>query len=169
MPRLAPSLPLPPAALAAAVLVVVAAGCGGAETGPPALALDRSTCAACGMLISDPAFAGGYRVGSSTAVFDDIGCLLRRVDHEGLAAAPGLEVWFLDAEGKWFPAAEAAFVYSTELETPMAGHIQAFADRSRAESTASQIGGELISDFDRLRARAGETARAQGDHDGPSG
>jgi len=170
MPRLAPSRPLLPAALVAAVLAAVAAyGCGGAETGPPALELDRSACAGCGMLISDPAFAAGYRVGHNSAVFDDIGCLLRHLDHEGLAAAPELELWFLGNDSEWFPSAQASFVYSTELETPMGGHIQAFRDRSSAQSTATRVGGELVSDFDRLRARASQTARAQGDPDGPSG
>jgi nitrous oxide reductase accessory protein NosL len=135
------------------------AGCGGRASGPPAIELDRSACHTCGMLISEPRFAAGYRVGSRTAVFDDIGCLLRALDREGLMAAtnggargvPAAEVWLLDENGSWLTAADAVFVRSPELATPMGGGIQAASDRSDAERLAARVGGTVVDSFAELR------------------
>jgi copper chaperone NosL len=150
--------------------IALAAACGGAETGPPKITLDRSACGGCGMLISDPRFAAAYRAGSRTAVFDDIGCLLRALDGEGLATAtnggasdePTAEVWLLEENGSWLTAANAVFVRSTELATPMGGGIQAFGDRAEAERLAARVGGTVVDSFAELRrlpaSAAGVTA-----------
>jgi copper chaperone NosL len=173
-PRLAPPIPLPPAALAAGILSAVlaaTAGCGGADAGPPRITLDHSTCDGCGMLISDPGFAASWRDGDHTAAFDDIGCLLRSLDRDDHAAASA-KVWVMDPDQRWLPASDVVFVISDRLETPMAGHVQAFSDRSAAERAAASTGGDLIADFARLRALARERDRARaatrGDHDAPS-
>jgi nitrous oxide reductase accessory protein NosL len=147
-----------------------AAGCGGRASGPPVIELDRTACDTCGMLISEPRFAAGYRVGRHTAVFDDIGCLLRALDGEGLATAtnggasdePTAEVWLLEENGSWLTAADAVFVRSTELATPMGGGIQAFGDRAEAERLAARVGGTVVDSFAELRrlpaSAAGVTA-----------
>jgi hypothetical protein len=122
------------------------------------------------MLISEPRFAAGYRVGSRTAVFDDIGCLLRALDREGLVAAtnggargvPAAEVWLLDENGSWLTTADAVFVRGPELATPMGGGIQAVDDRAEAERLAAGVGGTVVDSFAELRelmaSAAGVTA-----------
>jgi copper chaperone NosL len=170
MLRLAPPVPLLPAVLAAGVLSAIlaaTAGCGGAEAGPPRIALDHSTCDGCGMLISDPGFAAGWRNGDRTAVFDDIGCLLASLDRDQ-ASSPTAEVWVMDAEQRWLPASDVVYVVSDRLETPMAGHIQAFSDRAEAERAAATAAGVLVRDFEGLRALARERAATRGEHDAPS-
>jgi hypothetical protein len=115
------------------------------------------------MLISEPRFAGAYRAGKETAVFDDIGCLLDALDEEKLETAGGggsepapgdrhAEIWFLDQEQRWMTVAEARFVRSDALGTPMGGGIQAFADRATAEETATRSGGSIVDDLAELRA-----------------
>jgi nitrous oxide reductase accessory protein NosL len=145
--------------------LVLATACSGPPTGPPEIVLDRSTCFSCGMLISEPAYAAGYRVGPRTAVFDDIGCLLADLGKPGpgtdesadgtaqsRAAVETSEVWFLDGDQRWIAAADAVFVRSPRLETPMGGHIEAFSDRARAERTAARVGGVVVESFAELMA-----------------
>jgi len=175
MPRSASLVPRPPAVLGAVVLAAIlaaTAGCGGAEAGPPRLTLDHSTCDGCGMLISEARFAAGWRSKDRTAAFDDIACLLRSLDRDG-QADPNAEIWVMDAEQHWLPARDAVFVMSDRLETPMAGHIQAFADRGAAAAVAAATGGVVLPDFARLRATVeersmAEATRGEGEHHAPS-
>jgi nitrous oxide reductase accessory protein NosL len=109
-------------------------------------------------------------------VFDDIGCLLRDLDSAGLATEPSqaaaaatAQVWFLDSDQHWIPAPEAVFVRSPELETPMGGHVQAFADRAEAERAAAAVGGTVVGSFTELRAGAGAETRSEGGDDDSSG
>jgi len=168
MDRFAHDRPLPPErTLAAALLALLcAASCGGAATGPPDIVLDRSACDACGMLISAPEYAAAYRAGRRTAVFDDIGCLLRGLDQAGLAtaadpsAAPApeaAEVWFLDSDQRWIAADDAVFVQSPQLETPMGGRVRA------------TTGGVVIDGFAQLRSGASTDTRRKGGRDDSSG
>jgi hypothetical protein len=120
------------------------------------------------MLISDPGFAASWRDGDRTAVFDDIGCLLRGLDRDP-NASESARVWVMDADRRWHPASDVVFVVSDRLETPMAGHVQAFADRGAAERAAAATGGELAIDFAHLRVLARERAAREGGHDAPSG
>ena len=60
-----------------AFVTLALSACGAKADGPPHIEVDRTPCAHCGMLISEPVFAAAYRApGSEARVFDDIGCLL---------------------------------------------------------------------------------------------
>jgi nitrous oxide reductase accessory protein NosL len=134
--------------------------CGRAADGPPEIVLDRTVCAHCGMLVSEPAFAGGYRlVGGEEKVFDDIACLLSGLEDEN--AAPG-EIWVHDLEsGEWIRETAAAFVVDSGFETPMGGGIVAYSDRAFAERVARERGGRLVPSYELLvrKAQAGGPAR----------
>jgi nitrous oxide reductase accessory protein NosL len=150
--------------LATTLTALVGAAACAVGSGPPDLALDRSVCDGCGMLISDPSFAAAYRVGERTAVFDDVGCLLDALDRAGLATGsdPAAEaagrqpataqVWLLDEQQRWLPADQAVFVFSPALATPMGGGVQALRDRAEAEALSARVGGSIVDSFDALRA-----------------
>ncbi len=79
---------------------------------------DRTTCAHCGMLVSDPAFAGQLHLENGEVLhFDDPGCLLIERATRGRAALAG----YLHhrREDAWLELSEAAFV--ADPATPM-GH-----------------------------------------------
>ena len=121
-----------------------------AADGPPQIVVDRTPCAHCGMLVSEPAFAAAYgREGADARIFDDIRCLLN--DIKGEPNPERLRFWFHDARtGAWITREEAVFVRSARFRTPMSGGIVAYAGRSGAERGASENDGALIGSIDEL-------------------
>ncbi|HVR30023.1 MAG TPA: nitrous oxide reductase accessory protein NosL [Thermoanaerobaculia bacterium] len=158
-------------------LVAGSYGCRGDGAGPPEITLDRTACAECGMLISEPGYAAAYAAGRTTRVFDDIACLLRALDeHElDLVARAGdaegeggatAQVWLYGDDSRWIAGDAAFFVRSDRLETPMGGGIKAVADRAAAEELAARVDGAIFDDLAALRARirSGESATERGRH-----
>lgn len=133
-----------------AVSLLVAA-CGVRADGPPAIEVDRSACSHCGMLISEPLYAAAYKApGSDARVFDDIGCLLAAARLE--AATP--RAWFHDASGGgWIEAADAVFVASPEIRSPMGGGVLAYRDGAAAEAAAFRHRGTIVRSFEDLLRR----------------
>jgi copper chaperone NosL len=133
--------------------------CGKPSDGPPEIVLDRTVCAHCGMLVSEPAFAAAYRVGGADAkVFDDIACLLNGLEGEETREA--VAIWLHDfASSEWIRETSAVFVVDAGFETPMGGGIVAFSDRVAAERAAHERDGRLVTSFDALLQPA-ETERA---------
>lgn len=114
------------------VIAIGAGACGAAADGPPEIVVDHSACAHCSMLISEPRFAAAYRIDGTGKTFDDIGCLLRSLAEETDAAAA--QLWFRDVrDGAWISPAEATFVRSPSLRTPMAGGIVATLHEAEVE------------------------------------
>jgi copper chaperone NosL len=141
-------------AAAALLLVVWAGACASRAAGPPAIAIDRSTCSRCGMFISEPAHAAAIRMPDGTDVlFDDIGCLAaaaRALTQDNLA------FWFHDAEdGKWIEAGTPVFVMSNSLRTPMGGGIVAYRSRASADRLAQSHGGRVLQSVPELLAVSG--------------
>lgn len=132
-------------------LSLLAAACGASAEGPPAIEVDRSACSHCGMLISEPLYAAAYRAPASDGrVFDDIGCLLAAARLE--AVAP--RAWFHDASGGgWIEAADAFFVASSEIRSPMGGGLLAYRDRAAAEQAAGRYRGTVVRSFEDLLRR----------------
>jgi copper chaperone NosL len=138
-----------------AIASLLFSACGSAASGPPSIVLDRTSCAGCGMLVSDLRFAAAYRTEEGEElVFDDIGCFLRN-----LPAAGASRVWVKDYEtSEWVDGETAFYVRSRAVETPMSGGIVAFASREAAERHE----GELLrfADLKESSARA-QRARAR--------
>jgi copper chaperone NosL len=134
------------------VLVTLAAGaaCGLKADGPPDFDVDRTSCAHCGMLISEPTFAAAYRRdGSGARIFDDIQCLLNAMSGE--ANPERLRFWFHDAAtAVWIDRTEAVFVRSARLRTPMAGGLVAYRGLDAARRGAADHQGEILGAFEDL-------------------
>ena len=146
-------------ALAATVACVARAD------GPPDIEVDRTACAHCGMLISEPVYAAAYRApDSEPRVFDEIGCLLKAAHREPHADA--IRFWFHDAAtAVWIDGKDAAFVTSPSLRTPMGGGLIAYRDRTAARESATRDHGRVIDSLeDLLRSTSlgGTRASVQG-------
>lgn len=134
--------------LTAAIGLAALSGCGGkADLGPPEIPLGQTECAACHMIISDAAFAAALvnvdNQGVVKLAFDDIGCLLDyRRKH---SAADRSFEFFHDFDSRgWIPAAEASFVFSQNLQTPMASHLAACASSASARVLAERKNGKIV-------------------------
>jgi hypothetical protein len=99
----------------------------GDEAGPPRIDYGHDRCANCGMVIGDPRFASAVREGVDASVYDDIGCMLQ---HRGTLLASGPARGFVhdSATMEWLPAADALYVRSPLIRTPMNHQIAAYAD-----------------------------------------
>tara|TARA_A100001391_G_scaffold147174_2_gene104638 strand:+ start:243 stop:722 length:480 start_codon:yes stop_codon:yes gene_type:complete len=132
-------------------LCAVMPGCGEeAEDGPPKIMLGESSCAECGMIISDERFAtatviNGTR-GIQPVLFDDFNCQIN-FEHKN----PETEVitrWSHDYPGlMWSPTGSGWFVMSPTIRSPMASNMAFFRDREDAESMAHSVSGQVL-DFD---------------------
>lgn len=118
--------------------------CGANADGPPAIEVDRTPCAHCGMLVSEPLFAAAYKApGADVRIFDDIACLVKSAKRE--ASADALGFWFHDAAtGHWIPGADASFVKSDRLRTPMSGGLVAYRELAAAQRGAIEHHGHVI-------------------------
>ena len=138
------------AAIVGLLTLAAGAACGVNGDGPPQIEVDRTPCAHCGMLISEPAFAAAYRRdGSDARIFDDIQCLLNAV--RGEANPERLRFWFHDAAtAVWIDRAEAVFVRSARLRTPMAGGLVACKGMAAARRAAADHQGQILGAFEDL-------------------
>jgi copper chaperone NosL len=144
--------------LVASMMAVVAmgvAGCGATAEGPPEILVDRTPCAHCGMLISEPVYAAAYRApASESRVFDDIGCLLASARKETAPAA--LTFWFHDAgTADWIDGRHAVLVRAATIRTPMGGGLIAFRDRTAAADAAARHQGTMVGSVGDLLADQG--------------
>ena len=137
------------AAIGFVVTLAASVACGVREDGPPVIEVDRSACAHCGMLISEPRFAAAYRLTPGTPIFDDIGCLLDAFSRE--ADKGSIRFWFHDVNtAEWVDGSRAVFIQSARLRTPMAGGVVAYSDRAAAERGAAEHEGRVIGALDDL-------------------
>jgi len=127
------------------VLVALSSGCGATVAdGVPEIIEGRSVCDECGMTIDDIRLAAAWRLPDGTSkVFDDIGGML----------VNGEEVGDLDSKGRWVfdhdtgdavPVAEASFVASGKLVTPMGWGVVAYARQKDAEAWATSLDGHVL-------------------------
>jgi copper chaperone NosL len=132
------------------VLSIVTVACGVKADGPPQIVVDRTPCAHCGMLVSEPAFAAAYRRdGTDARIFDDIGCLLNAM--KGEANPERLRFWFHDADSaEWIDSSEAVFVRSARLRTPMSSGIVAYRGEAAAGRVAVDGQATIVGNFDQL-------------------
>jgi copper chaperone NosL len=90
------------------LVLALGAACGRSE-GPVPVVFDRTPCAHCGMLVSDPRFAAQLHTADGEVLdFDDPGCLFAwRAAHPGEPHG----VWYHHVrEDRWLGEAEVAFI-----------------------------------------------------------
>ena len=136
------------------VALVSLAGCASESVdGPPEVRYGESVCDACGMILSDERYATATMVegdrGPEPKLFDDFNC------QQGFETKdPAPEVvsrWVHDHETlEWLSASAAYYVRSSNLRTPMASGMAAFATREGAQKLAAETDGEVLT-FDELR------------------
>jgi copper chaperone NosL len=129
----------------AAALGGLVAACGAADdpSQPPSIRYGLESCAACGMLISDPAYAAAYRTtGGEVRLFDDVGEMARyhRQQREAVRS-----FFVHDFERRtWLRAEEGVYVISHGLRTPMGTGMVAFAAEAEARALADRVGGRVL-------------------------
>jgi copper chaperone NosL len=114
------------------------------EPSPPEIIYGQDVCDACGMIISQARFAAAAALeNGETLKFDDIGDMLHYQ-----ASHPDLEVaaWFVHDHPSetWLPAAEASYVVSPAIASPMGHALAAFADPAEAASFAVEVEGQVL-------------------------
>jgi copper chaperone NosL len=134
----------------AALLATVASACrsGAAEIAPPEIRYGEDVCADCNMIISDPRYASAYlyEVGDgrhASLAFDDIGDMVR---HAAAHPEHAIAAWYVHdyTSEAWIDATTANYVYSADLQTPMAWGMAAHGTASAAEKMAAEVGGEVL-------------------------
>lgn len=96
------------------------------EAGPVDVAWDRTRCAECGMLVSDPAFAAQRHLEAGEVLhYDDPGCLLVSLEPRDLPGTADADALYFHhrEEDRWLDPAEARFVETKD--SPMGYRIGA--------------------------------------------
>jgi copper chaperone NosL len=136
-------------------LALLASSCSARAAGRPEIAIDKTACSHCGMLVSEPAYAAAYHVpDKEPRVFDDIGCMIDAIRQE--TVSPTI-VWFQDAGGRgWIDADQAVFVTAPSIRTPMNGGVLAYAEASAAQAAAEKYDGRMMRSWPELIAWNGD-------------
>ncbi len=129
--------------LAAALAGLFLSSCAVAPSGPPAIRYGVSACAECRMLINEARFAGTAKTAADGPVaFDSPECLVRYLHRGG---PPLTQIWVHDYNAeRWLAAAEAFYVASSELATPMGQGIVAVATADAANRLAGTVHGRVL-------------------------
>lgn len=132
------------------LLLLGACQAGPKEDRPPSIRFGHDACDYCRMLISEPRYAASLRMpDGQERRFDDIGCLLHYLQEHPEAA--DARIWVHDyLQARWLQAAQAFFVRSDQLFTPMGYGLLAVADSQAADSLAHSLGGTRAR-FEELR------------------
>jgi copper chaperone NosL len=130
-----------------ALAMLFGAGCTGErEDGPPKINLGRDECVECGMIISEERFSSALIVEEhgrlQPQLFDDIGDML---DYErGHPEAVIMRRFVHDYEtGTWLAAADAVYVSTDAIHTPMGSGVVAFRSADEAQKHAGSDGHTL--------------------------
>lgn len=129
--------------LAAPLAGLFLSGCAGSPSGPPAIRYGVSACAECRMLINEARFAVTAKTTTDDpAAFDSTECLVRYLHRGGPALT---QIWVHDYNAeRWLAAAEAWYVASSELTTPMGQGIVATASADEANQLARAAHGRVL-------------------------
>ncbi len=122
-------------ARASALAALCAAACvSGGTSGPVEVKYDRDTCAACSMVLSEPAFATEVRgPDGKLKKFDDLGCALKWLERQPFRDDPAVALWVTAPRGGWVDARAARFAKG--VATPM-GYGYAPADEGALDFAA---------------------------------
>lgn len=127
------------------LLSLAAGACGtAAADGPPEINYGRDICVQCNMIISEIGHGAAYRLDDGTEKkFDGVGeMVLHGRENDEFSRA---EAWVHDYRTEeWVAAADAFFVPTLSVSSPMGHGIFSFSDEARAVEFATGVGGEVI-------------------------
>jgi copper chaperone NosL len=107
----------------------------------------HEACTHCRMTIMDKRFAAEILTGKGKAYkFDDLGCLLSYIQDQKFhdPAAKIFVADFVNPDGPFLDAAQATFVRSESLHSPMGGNMAAEATTASAEELNKELHGNLL-------------------------
>lgn len=112
-------------------------------TKPPAIRYGEDVCSACGMIISDRAYAAAYRTtGGEVRLFDDLGEMILYHQRQRETVAT---FFVQDYETRtWLRTDEAYHVVSPELRTAMGTGVVALASPVNAQALAARLRGQVL-------------------------
>jgi len=129
--------------IAVALAGLLASSCAAAPSGPPAIRYGASACAECRMIVNEARFAVTAKTATGDpAAFDSTECLVRYLQRGG---PPLAQIWVHDYDAeRWLAAAEAWYVASPELATPMGQGLVATASADAASRLARATRGRVL-------------------------
>lgn len=136
-----------------ALFLLIVAACSGSGKNldtPPEILYGQDPCDQCGMIINEPRFAAAYTTTKGDVRrFDDVGgMLVYNQEHQEKVHV----FWVHDYNTEeWLNAANATFAHSTDLASPMAWGLAAFANQADAEQFAADNNGTVVT-WDALQA-----------------
>jgi copper chaperone NosL len=128
------------------ILLLLFAACS-RQIAPAALDTANTTCSSCRMAVSDASFAAQIVApGAEPLFFDDLACLRNYVEAQRAALAADAVAFVADHRTReWIRAADAYFVRTSRVSTPMGGGVIAFTDARSMEQDEAARGGEPLS------------------------
>ena len=133
-------------------LAFLALACAPSE-GPAPVAWDRTRCAHCGMLVSDPAWAAQrHTAGGEVLHYDDPGCLLAAVAdaNAGDGAADRAAYYQHHTADRWLRGDEVEFAQTND--SPMGYGLAAYAQGESEQPLALNAARQRVAETDRARS-----------------
>jgi hypothetical protein len=133
------------------VALLVGVACSRAD-GPAPVAWDRTRCAHCGMLVSDPAWAAQLQApDGSVHHFDDPGCLLVALESGAFVDDPAAAKLYFQHlhQDRWIPGDAVAF--TTAANSPMGYGIGAIVADEAADPISLEEAGHIAQQRDEAR------------------
>ena len=131
-----------PATAALALLVLLGTGCDGEA--PPSIPFGQAECASCRMNVVDRQFAAALvTLKGRSYYFDSPECMLQHV-ADGRVAEEQIAHWYVCDHahpGVLVDAAQAYYLQSEGLSSPMGGNTAAFASAQERDTVAAVLGG----------------------------
>ncbi|HKZ79269.1 MAG TPA: nitrous oxide reductase accessory protein NosL [Pyrinomonadaceae bacterium] len=126
------------------VAAIVLANCQNRLPEPVAIA-PEDMCSFCKMAISEKRYAAEFiDSDGQTFKFDDIGCMIDFIRARNNAIKVSAQ-FVVDFDNKqWVNAAEAYYVHTPEIKTPMGGDTIAFKEEAKAQRAAAEYRGRLL-------------------------
>ena len=150
------------------VVVLLAAGC---SDGPREIHLGAEECAHCRMLVSEERFASQLVTDRGRHyVFDSIECMAEFLNQdEGVEEDRVRHLWVTDFPdpGNWTLVADAHFLRSDELRSPMGLNLSAYSRLESAEDAQGAFGGDILS-WNEVRELVRGAGVVHGSHHGAS-
>ncbi|VAV98800.1 hypothetical protein MNBD_ACTINO02-2440 [hydrothermal vent metagenome] len=127
------------------VMTLLMSACSSVDvSSEPEIKYGRDVCVQCGMIASEVKFAAAYRLDGEEFIFDDIGDLVVYARGNGVELDP-LQTWVHDYDTEDpLLVADAYFVPTMSVVTPMGHGVIALSDETRALRVASQFGGQVV-------------------------